>query len=255
MAAPIISPATAVNVVEGGRTAPAAVVYPESDGKPLGETLVHIKQILHLFGALMAYFAGAPRVFVAADLFLYYVEGDPRRRVAPDVMVVRGIEKRDRDVYLLWQEGKAPDVVFEITSAGTRRQDTVHKRTLYEQLGVQEYFLFDPKAEYLRPPFQAYHLVDGQYEPLPGGGCHSHVLGLDLRLRDGWLRLWDAARNEWLPTIEEAIDARQAAEVDLRAAEAARQDAEARAEALQAELAQLRAQLGQRDDRDRGGER
>ena len=35
-----------------------------------------------------------------------------------------------------------------MTSAGTQDQDTGFKKTLYEQLEVQEYWLFDPGASH-----------------------------------------------------------------------------------------------------------
>jgi len=101
----------------------AKIHYPESDGKPMGETDAHIAQILDLRFSLGRFFRNDSQVYVAADLLLYYVEGDPKEFVVPDVFVARGVLKRERRVYKLWEEGRAPDVVFEITSASTRRED------------------------------------------------------------------------------------------------------------------------------------
>jgi Uma2 family endonuclease len=42
--------------------------------------------------------------------------------------------------------GGAPDLVAEVLSPGTRRRDLGEKRARYEQLGVQEYWVFDLDA-------------------------------------------------------------------------------------------------------------
>ena len=115
------------------------VHYPESDGQPLAESDIHCDQLMNLRASLKEFFRAMMDVYVTGNLLLYYVEGDARRRVAPDVFVVRGVPKRDRKTYKLWEEGKGPDVVIEITSDSTQDEDLGKKFRLYEQtLGVQE---------------------------------------------------------------------------------------------------------------------
>jgi Uma2 family endonuclease len=87
------------------------------------------------------------RATVLANQFLYYSQGLPRLRTAPDVMVIFDIEPGGRDNYKIWEEGQIPKVIFEMTSPGTRQQDLGFKKDLYAQLGVQEYWMFDPKGE------------------------------------------------------------------------------------------------------------
>lgn len=258
MALPLDTVDAPVASAEAIASPSARIVYPDSDGEPLAETTVHINQIVYLVVALQNHFASDPLVFVGANLFLYYVEGRPDRRVAPDVFVVRGVPAHPRRTCLLWQEEHVPDVLFEITSESSRNVDTGFKRDLYERLGVQEYFLFDPLGEYLRPALQGYRLADGRYtaiEPHARGILASERLGLWLTVREGTLRLYDPARGEWLLTPGEEFASRRAAELraqeeaaarqaaELRAQEeaAARNAAEARARALEAELARLRA--------------
>src|SRR5438094_6897052 len=119
---------------------PAAVEYPESDGKPIGETQAHLFCTLWLVGMLDVWFAGDSDVLVGGDQMLYYVEGDPRQVVSPDVYVVRGVPKLPlRRTIRTWEEGRPPTVVVEVTSRKTRREDVVTKRALYERLGIQEY--------------------------------------------------------------------------------------------------------------------
>jgi Uma2 family endonuclease len=235
------------------------VHYPESDGKPMAETDWHIQCMIEVREALRAFFRPVPDVYVAANMLMYYEEGNPRRSVAPDVYAVRGIPKHQRRIYKIWEEGRPPDFVLEITSDSTRREDLVTKRNLYERLGVGEYFLFDPLQDYLRPPLQGHRLVHGHYqrlEPTVGGGLLSATLGLELRLRNGALRIFDPQAQRWLPTPDELTAALDAQAAALETEAAARRQAEARAQAeaaareraeaelvrLQAELARLRGQ-------------
>lgn len=55
--------------------------------------------------------------------------------VAPDVFVIFGVPNKTRHVYKLWEEEKAPDVIFELTSRKTYQDDLSRKRLLYEELG------------------------------------------------------------------------------------------------------------------------
>lgn len=80
--------------------------------------------------------------------------------------MVKNIRRGNRRTYKIWVEGKAPDVVIETTSRRTRRKDIEEKPSLYAQLGVKEYFLFDPHGEYLDPPLQGHRLVRGEYQRL-----------------------------------------------------------------------------------------
>jgi Uma2 family endonuclease len=205
------------------------VDYPETDGKPMAETDVHIDALLYLREALKDYFRDAPQVYVAGNMLLYYEEGNPAACVAPDVFVVQGVAKRERRTYKLWEEGQPPAVVFEITSRGSRLEDLGTKRVVYAMLGVREYFLYDPLGEYLRPPLQGYRLQEGEYQrllPSGEGELVSQVLGVELRVEAGRLRVVDPATGERLLTPAEAQAARRAAEAEL--------------ERLRAELARLR---------------
>ena len=210
--------------------------YPCSDGRPMGESDLHITCMLYVLDALKRHFEKRARedVYVSANSFLYYERGNRRAVVAPDVFVVRGVPSHLRDSYLLWQERKGPDFVLEVTSASTRREDEGRKREVYAALGVEEYFLYDPRGEYLAPPLQAYRLQAGEYRPLPAmtllpGGVRSvrsDVLGLELRDRreERMLRLHDPATGQDLLTYREAERAREAAEARVAELEARLRD-------------------------------
>ena len=243
---------------------PATIVYPESDGKPMAETGIHVQRMIYLITALNGRYRDDPMVYVIGNIFVYYEEGNPSKVVSPDTFVVFGVPKRERRIYKVWEEGKAPDVVFEITSKKTRRTDTQKKWTIYAQLGVQEYFLFDPLEEYLDPPVQGHRLVGGTYrlmtpEAMSDGDVtlRSHVLGLLIRREGSWPILYDAQTGERLLTPEEALiawrqetAARQEAEARARQAETrireeieARYDAEARARQAEAQAIQKTAAI------------
>jgi Uma2 family endonuclease len=173
------------------------VEYPTGDGKPFAETEIHRNDMIDLIQTLENYFAADPMVCVSGNTLMVYEEGNRRKHVSPDVFVVRGIEKRLRENYLVWQEGKAPDLVIELTSKTTKHEDQVKKRDLYRDvLQVPEYFMFDPTEDYLHPPLQGFRLVDGEYlaiEPI-AGRLPSDVLRLHLERVGKSIRLYDPVR-------------------------------------------------------------
>jgi Uma2 family endonuclease len=181
--------------------------YPDSDGKPMGETARHVWNIVKGLETLDRFFAADPNVYVGGNMFLYYVLGDPNQNVCPDFFFVRGVPKvtqPERRSYRTWEEdGKGPDAVIEYTSKSTKREDMVTKMALYRDVvKVKEYFLFDPFAEYLRPPFQGYRLVRGDYVDikLVRGRLPSRVLDLHLESGGDVLRFWNPATQLYLPT-------------------------------------------------------
>lgn len=126
--------------------AAAEIVYPESDGKPMGETDLHRDWMVRIIDLLRYRYRGQ-RVYVSGDLLVYYEPGSPSRFVVPDAFVVKDCDPGRRRVYKVWEEGKPPDVVFETTSRSTRREDTVFKPRSYARIGIGEYFLYDPTSE------------------------------------------------------------------------------------------------------------
>jgi Uma2 family endonuclease len=232
------------------------IEYPESDGKPVGETDVHRREILHTIETLERHFRDAPDIYVSGNLMFYYEEGNPSAVVSPDVFVVKGVRKGLRRTYKLWDEGVAPCVVIEMTSRSTRLEDKGDKRALYALLGVREYFLFDPLGEYLKPPLQGFTLVDGEYAALPvesDGGIISRELGLKLYRDETVLRLFDLASGREVVRTEDLSDvlqqtlarAHQAEEQARLAAEQAQREADARR--LAEEQARLAAEQAQRE--------
>jgi Uma2 family endonuclease len=182
--------------------------YPTTDGKPMAETDWHRILMVTLIDLLWDYFLSEPRVYVSGNLLVFYQKGNKRKHVSPDVFFVRGVEKRRRPNYLIWEEGQAPQVVIELTSSSTRKEDTDKKYKLYRGvLKVREYFLFDPNGDYLKPRLQGHRLRGGEYHPIRpvAGRLPSRVFGLHLQQDGNTLRLWDPQTEQWLPTPEERI--------------------------------------------------
>ena len=218
------------------------VVYPCSDGQPMAETELHGACMVYVAQALRRLFEtrGRADVYVGSNNFLYYERGNPRAVVSPDVYVVVGARAGLRDTYLLWNEPKGPDFVLEVTSASTRRDDERRKRDVYAALGVSEYFLYDPRAEYLAPALQGFRLREGEYRALPavtvlpgrGVAVASAVLGLALRdeREAPMLRLRDPETGHDLLTHQEEAAARRTAETRLEQEAAVHRETQARLE-------------------------
>lgn len=210
----------------------------------MAETDVHRQLLTDLVFTLSDFFRDESDVYVSGDLLLYYVEGDPRKRVAPDVFVVRGVSKGPRRIYKLWEEGHAPSVVIELSSRQTWREDLQAKWRLYSELGVGEYFIFDPEYDYLDEALVGYRLEEDQYVDLEviDGRVRSEVLGLELVDTGETLRLYDPRTGQFLPTPMEEAALRRVETEARRAETEARQRAEAEAARLREELARLRQQ-------------
>jgi Uma2 family endonuclease len=156
------------------------IVYSSSDGEPLAETYDHLIAITTTLLILLQHLEGQEAT-VLANQFLYYAQGFPRLRVAPDVMVILGVAPGGRDNYKTWVEGQAPAVIFEMTSPSTRSQDEIEKKKLYESIGVMEYWQFDPRGEWIPEKLRGYRLA-GELEQvyMPIVDQRSEVLQLQL---------------------------------------------------------------------------
>jgi len=225
------------------------IEYPTSDGQPMAETTLHRKVMADLIEALERRYAGSPDIWVGGNLFLCYERGNPSAALAPDVLLAKGVAKWDRPNYLLWEE-RPPSLIVEVTSRKTRREDQRGKKDVYEQIGVEEYVLFDPYGEYLRPRLQGHRSERGRFQPIPlagNGSLESRTTGLILRPEGERLRLIDKVTGEpllWTDELEgarAAAEARRAQAEALAAEEAAtRRELEERLRGLEEELARLR---------------
>ncbi|RUT05227.1 hypothetical protein DSM106972_040480 [Dulcicalothrix desertica PCC 7102] len=224
------------------------VFYPSGDGEPVAETYDHLFAILTTLEVLRLYLQGR-RATVLANQFLYYAENFPKLRVAPDVMVIYNVEPGGRDNYNIWEEKQVPKVVFEMTSPGTQKEDQEGKKDLYEKLEIQEYWLFDPKAEWIEEQLIGYKLGDNGYERITNN-C-SEVLQLRLEVEGKLIGFYRLDNGEKLLVSDELVEALRVETLRRMEAEALveqeRQRAEQesqRAKELEALLARYQEQFG-----------
>ena len=225
--------------------------YPESDGQPMAETELHRDLMIDSILTLKACFQDLLAVCVSGNMFMYYAIGDASRSVSPDVFVTFGIERKQRRIYRVWEEGKPPDFVLEFSSKRTVSNDLGAKKDLYaEVLGVREYFLYDAERKYLPTPLMGFRLVGTEYVPIlpePDGKVFAETLGLSLGLRGDGFGFYEPIAGRWLETpMDEA-----AARAEEAAALADRLEAEAeqaKANAAQAVLVQRRAEAHAREE-------
>ena len=130
------------------------IVYPCEDDEPLAETEYQYWPITYLVAALKAFFGWRDDVYAQGDMFVYFRMNDPRSVVAPDVFVVFGAQgNHKRNSWLIWREGgRQPNFVVEVASESTWQWDASGKRAIYAQMGVDEYWRFDPTGECFSPP-------------------------------------------------------------------------------------------------------
>ena len=229
-----------------------SIVYPDSDGEPMAENDHQLTAMLETITTLRAWYADREDVYPGGDMLIYYKMNDNETRVAPDVFVVFGVESRHkRNSWIVWREGKAPDIVMELASGSTWRRDMREKRDIYAEMGVTEYWRFDPTGNYFVPPLVGERLGDGEYTTIElrtsSEGVlrgYSTVLGLDIcALPDGNMRFYDPVSRQWLRTHRESEAALQATEAMLREAEVARIEEASAREIAEQQLRMMREEL------------
>lgn len=193
--------------------------------------------------------------FVGINMFLYYSMNQVRNRDyrGPDVFIVKNVDSsRDRKSWIVWEEqGRYPDVIFELLSPSTERTDMVGKKWLYEHtFKTAEYFCVAPNVERLlgwRYNGNAYVPI----EPDKRGWLWSEQIGMWLGPWTGtyaldtytWLRFYtldgELVRlpdEEAEERVQDAREQVQVAEERARQAEGQARQARERAERLEALL-------------------
>jgi Uma2 family endonuclease len=211
-----------------GETAPEITLpptqeeLPYDDGVPM-ETYRHKCQMDMLIDGLDSWLAARDDGFVSGNMFVYYSLAQLKNQdfKGPDFFVVLGVPKGERKSWVVWEEGKTPDVIIELLSESTAERDKNEKKLIYQnQMHVPEYFWYDP---FNSDDWAGLRLSGGIYETITVNTLNqltSQVLGLGLQRWQGsfrgidatWLR-WATLEGELLPlALEIATAERQRAE-------------------------------------------
>jgi len=210
------------------------IYYPESDGRPMADNTEQFQWIVLLQTNLDALFADDPNVLVVGALLWYPVEGQPKIRRAPDVMVAFGRPKGRRGSYRQWEEGNiAPQVTFEIRSPANA-DELDEKRKFYDRYGVEEYYLYDPGSNTLN----GWQRRDGTLANIAN---MRDWVSPRLQIRFGWtadtLTVYNPDGTPFISPVENSRlrrQAQQAAAAERRRAALAEQEAQALRERLRA---------------------
>ena len=126
-----------------------------------------------------------PDVLIGGEIPIYYGDRDPVTgrfpNVRPDILIALNVDShaiRRRVGYDPIQNGKPPDVVVEIASPSTYRNDAGRKRDIYQMLLVPEYWRFDPTGgRMFGQAVIGEQLVNDRYERLPLQEYGNGVVG------------------------------------------------------------------------------
>jgi Uma2 family endonuclease len=195
-------------------TLPTQDELPCDDGVPM-ETQRHKMQIEILIETLGPWLKNREDGYIGGNMFVYFSANEIKTEdfKGPDFFAVLGVPKGERKSWVVWQEGKSPDVIIELLSESTAKTDKITKKKIYqEQIRVPEYFWYDP---FDPEDWQGFGLRDGVYEPLEriDGMYESKQMQLKLVRWEGdyeevnavWLR-WATLEGELLPTRSEIIE-------------------------------------------------
>ena len=121
------------------------------------------------------YYPYHPNILIGGEIPIYYGDRDPVTHrfphIVPDILIALNVDSYaidNRIGYDPIQNGKPPDVVVEIASPSTYRNDAGRKRDIYQMLRVPEYWRFDPSGgRMFGQAIIGEQLVDDRYERLP----------------------------------------------------------------------------------------
>ena len=197
----------------------------------------------------LAQYLGNPgTTIVSGERYIVPEPGTPAsQRIFPDMLISFHADPalyRQDNAYVTSRQGKPPDLVLEIASRRTGKQDVENKPASYAALGIPEYWRFDETGEFHGTRLAGDRLVEDRYEPIPieevSDGVlqgYSAVLNLRVRWERRDLRWHDPETGQEIPTFQQEREGRLAEREAKLAEEEGRLTAEARVRELETELA------------------
>lgn len=188
------------------------IIFPPSDlwsEEPPLESDLHRRQIDLLIRLLEWWWRNRQDFYVSGNLTIYFNPNQKKSQDfrGPDFFVVLDTERKPRRSWVVWEEGKFPNIIIELLSPSTAEIDKGFKKKLYQDtFRTFDYFWFDPDSL----EFAGFNLVDGKYQPLKPneqGWLWSQQLELFLGIHNNQLRFF-TREGQLVPTPEEvAIEA------------------------------------------------
>jgi Uma2 family endonuclease len=191
------------------------------------------------------YYANATTAVFSDLKILWGIEG--LAQPAPDVMVIPNVENigKPRPTFDVQREGTRPRFILEVVSPRYRQPDRESKVAIYEQAGVEEYFIVDSwlRGEQVAYDIVGYRLQGEIYVEIPPnerGWVYSQVnqvwVGVSPE-KDRFFVINERTNQPILPAEKRAETEAARAEAEA----AARREAEAKITALELQLQELKA--------------
>ena len=180
---------------------------------------------------LLQYLGNPETTIVSGERYIVPVPGTPsNQRIAPDMLIsfhANPALYRQDNSYVISRQGKPPDLVMEIASERTGKNDVEDKPARYAALGIPEYWRFDETGGFHGSRLAGDRLVNGRYEPIAveeveDGVLQSYstTLNLYIRWEHGKLGWHDPETGQHIATFEYERSRADAAETRATAAEA-----------------------------------
>jgi Uma2 family endonuclease len=187
-------------------------IFAEED---MPESPAHANLIMYLTQLLKWYYR-KEGWFIGSNLAIVYAH---RKYLAPDLALFRGVVLSAEELGSVYSyrlnphDRPVPNVIFEISSKDTWKQDLREKPDQYGEMGAAEYFAYDPHQpqswKRMKTRLKGWRYENGvAQELLPNeqGWLWSNELGCWLAPEGAILRLKDTQLRNWQTEAESLQD-------------------------------------------------